>query len=77
MAGLSQVDFDQMKVELDREWGKASSRDEGLRVIVSFGQRYGYKNVMAALQGRLPKRFSSGVDLEEWKAEQRAAEAET
>jgi len=75
MAGLNQNDFDGMKAELDREWNKASSRDDGLRVIVSFGQRFGYKNVMAALQGRVPKRFTSGTDLEQWKAEQRAAEA--
>jgi hypothetical protein len=74
MSGLSETDFDQMKAELDREWTKASSRDEGLRVIVTFGQRFGYKNVMAALQGRLPKRFTSGTDLEQWKAEQRAGE---
>jgi hypothetical protein len=76
MAGLSQTDFDQMKAELDREWAKAMSRDDGLRVIISFGQRFGYKNVMAALQGKVPKRFSSGVPLDEWKAEQRAAERE-
>lgn len=77
MSGLSQTDFDQMKSELDREWGKASTRDEGLRVIVNFGQRFGYKNVMAALQGRMPKRFTSGTDLEQWKAEQRAAEGDS
>jgi hypothetical protein len=75
MAGISQADFDQMKAELDREWTKASTRDEGFKVIVGFGQRFGYKNVMAALQGRQPKRFESGTDLEQWKAEQRAAEA--
>jgi hypothetical protein len=74
MAGLTQTDFDQMKAELDREWNKAATRDDGLRVIVSFGQRFGYKNVMAALQGRLPKRFSSGIPVDQWKEEQRAEE---
>jgi len=74
MSGLTQSDFDQMKAELDREWDKASTRDDGLRVIVGFGQRFGYKNVMAALQGRVPKRFTSGTPLDQWKEEQRAAE---
>lgn len=77
MAGLSQTDFQQMKDELDREWSKAASRDDGLRVIVTFGQRFGYKNVMAALQGRLPKRFSSGTPVDQWMEEQRATERES
>jgi hypothetical protein len=76
MAGLSQNDFEQMKNDLDREWTNASSRDDGLRVILSFGQKYGYKNVMAALQGRLPKRFSSGTPVDQWVEEQRAQERE-
>jgi hypothetical protein len=76
MAGLSQENFDQMKSELDAEWNKASTRDDGLRVIVNFGQRFGYKNVMAALQGKMPKRFSSGTPLEEWVEEQRQAESQ-
>ena len=74
MAGLSQTDFDQMKDELDREWGKATTRDDGLRVIVNFGQRFGYKNVMAALQGRLPKRFTAEMTVEQFKAQERATE---
>lgn len=76
MAGLSQENFDQMKSELNTEWNKASTRDDGLRVIVHFGQRFGYKNVMAALQGKMPKRFSSGTPLEEWVEEQRQAESQ-
>lgn len=74
MAGLTQTDFDAMKSELDREWNNASTRDDGLKVIVSFGQRFGYKNVMAALQGKLPKRFSSGTPLDQWIEEQHASE---
>ena len=74
MSGLTPEDFERMKSELDAEWNKASTRDEGLRVIVNFGQRFGYKNVMAALQGRLPKRFTSGTPVDQWVAEQRESE---
>jgi len=76
MAGLGKDEFEQMKQELDREWSKAQTRDEGLRVIVGFGQRFGYKNVMAALQGRVPKRFES-TSVDDWIAEQRKAEQVT
>ncbi len=73
MSGLGKDDFEQMKQQLDEEWNKAQSRDDGLRVIVSFGQRFGYKNVMAALQGRVPKRFEN-TSVDDWIAEQRKAE---
>ena len=76
MSGLSPEAFEQMKNELDAEWNKASTRDEGLRIIVHFGQRFGYKNVMAALQGRIPKRFTSGTPVDQWISEQREAEKE-
>lgn len=74
MSGLSQSDFEQMKEELGREWAKATSKDDALRLIVSFGQRFGYKNVMAALQGREPKRFTSGTPVDQWMEQQRAEE---
>lgn len=77
MAGLAQSDFEKMKQELETDWNKASTRDDGLRVIVTYGQRFGYKNVMAALQGRLPKRYASGTSLDSWIEEQHAAEEKT
>jgi hypothetical protein len=77
LAGLAQSDFEQMKQQLEKDWNAATTRDDGLKVIVSYGQRYGYKNVMAALQGRLPKRYTSGTSLDTWIEEQRAAESKT
>lgn len=74
MSGLSQADFDHMKSELDQAWGRATTKDEGLRIVVTFGQKYGYKNVMAALQGRQPKHLASGVPVEQWMDEQRSGE---
>jgi hypothetical protein len=74
MPGLAQSDFEKMKEQLDADWTKATSRDEGLKVILSYGQRFGYKNVMAALQGRLPKRYTSGTSLDTWIQEQRVSE---
>ena len=42
--------------------------------IVRFGQKYGYKNVMAAIQNRTPKRFSREKPLSEWVEDQREHE---
>ncbi|GEM_PF-3980518 len=77
MAGLSQEEFQAMKTELDQEWQRASTRDEGLQVIIRFGQRYGWKNVMSALQGRQPRRFTSGTPLDQWVEEQRGSEGDS
>jgi hypothetical protein len=39
-----------------------------LRVIVDFGRKHGFKNVMAVIQGRT-KRFDREVPVERWVAE--------
>jgi hypothetical protein len=44
-------------------------------VIVDFGRRYGYKNVIAAIQARTPKRFTREKSVSEWVDERRQEEA--
>lgn len=66
MAGLTHEEFDQAAREIQVAWSKAQTRDAGLNVIVEFGRKYGFKNVIAAIQGRTPKRFADGQALTEW-----------
>ncbi|HZU11667.1 MAG TPA: hypothetical protein VFB58_02420 [Chloroflexota bacterium] len=66
MAGLSEEEFEKIKPEILTAWERAGTRDAGLDVIVTFGRKYGYKNVIAALQGRQPKRFTREKTLDEW-----------
>ncbi len=66
MAGLTHEDFDRAAREIQEAWSKAQTRDAGLNVIVEFGRKYGFKNVIAAIQGRTPKRFADGQALTEW-----------
>ncbi|MGH2449290.1 MAG: hypothetical protein ACRDFS_11905 [Chloroflexota bacterium] len=66
MAGLSKEEFDTASKEIITAWQKAASRDAGFNVIVEYGRKHGYKNVIAAIQGRTPKRFSNGQPVSEW-----------
>jgi hypothetical protein len=66
MAGLTREDFESANKEIQEAWAKAQTRDAGLNVIVEFGRKYGFKNVIAAVQGRTPKRFADGQALSEW-----------
>jgi hypothetical protein len=66
MAGLTREDFDRATKEIQEAWANAQTRDAGLNVIVEFGRKYGFKNVIAAIQGRTPKRFTDGQALTEW-----------
>lgn len=75
MAGLTREEYDAAAKEIQEAWSRAESRDSGLNVIVEYGRKYGYKNVMAAIQGRTPKQFTREKSLDEWTAEQREEEA--
>ena len=75
MAGLSQEEFDQVAAEIRTAWERAESRDAGFDVIVEYGRKYGYKNVIAAIQNRTPKRFNREQSLTEWVDERQQEEA--
>jgi hypothetical protein len=75
MAGLSKDDFDSVAREIQAAWGAAQTRDAGFNVIVEYGRKYGYKNVIAAIQQRTPKRFEAGQTVDSWIAERKAEEA--
>jgi hypothetical protein len=66
MAGMGKEDFETASREIMAAWNAAETRDAGFKVILDFGRKYGYKNVMAAIQGRMPKRFEDGQDLASW-----------
>ncbi len=66
MAGLEHEDFERVRSEILAAWAKADSRDAGLAVMVEYGRKYGFKNVMTVLQGRTPKRFAGGQDVDSW-----------
>ena len=66
MAGLTREEFDAVTREIQTAWSAADSRDAGFRVIVEYGRKYGFKNVIAAVEGRTPKRFADGQALTDW-----------
>lgn len=74
MAGLTREEYDQAAKEIRDGWSRANSKDAGLQVIIDFGRKYGYKNVMAALQNRVPKQFEREKSVSSWIDEQKAAE---
>jgi hypothetical protein len=74
MAGVSQEEFDKLKGEILTAWEKAQTRDAGFQVIVEYGRKYGYKNVIAAIQGKVPKRFTREKSVDEWVEQQRSQE---
>jgi len=75
MAGLAQGDFDEAAKEIKEAWERAQTRDAGFQVIVDYGRKYGYKNVIAAIQGRKPKRFTRETTLSEWVDDRRQEES--
>lgn len=64
--GMSRDEFDAATKEILAAWQRAETRDAGLAVLVEYGRKYGYKNVIAALEGRVPKRFSREPTVDEW-----------
>jgi hypothetical protein len=74
MAGLTHEEFDKVTKEIQDAWGRAQTRDAGFNVIVEFGRKYGFKNVIAAIQGRTPKRFADGQAVTEWIDDRRKEE---
>lgn len=76
MAGLTREQYEGAATEIREAWDRADSRDAGLHVIVEFGRKYGYKNVMAALQNRVPKQFERGQSVSSWLDDRKREEAE-
>ena len=76
MAGLSEEEFRQVAQEIQDAWAGAQTRDQGFQVIVDYGRKYGYKNVIAAIQSRMPKRFSREKSVTEWVDERHKEEVE-
>ncbi len=76
MAGLSEDEFHRVAQEIQDAWNRAQSRDAGFQVIVDYGRKYGYKNVIAAIQNRTPKRFTREKSVTEWVAERHQEEVE-
>lgn len=77
MAGtMSQEEFDKAATEIMEAWNRAQTRDAGFDVIVVYGRKYGYKNVIAAIQGRTPKRFTREKSVDEWVEDRHKEEAE-
>lgn len=75
MAGMTQEQFEQIAAEVTAAWERAGTRDAGFQVIVDFGRKYGYKNVIAAIQGRLPKQFTREQSVDRWLDERHQDEA--
>lgn len=74
MAGLTREEYDQAAREIQTAWQRAQTRDAGFQVVVEFGRKYGYKNVIAAIQGRLPKQFDREKTVDEFIEEGKAQE---
>lgn len=72
---LSRDEFDHVAKEILEAWNRAETRDAGFQVIVDFGRKYGYKNVIAAIEGRTPKRFTRETTVSEWVEERHREEA--
>jgi hypothetical protein len=77
IAGLTREEFDQAAQEIRDRWQAAGTRDEGFRVIAEMGRKYGYKNVIAAIEGRVPKQFTRERGVDEWIEDRRQEEAGT
>ncbi len=74
MAGLTQEQFQEITKEVRQAWDGANSRDAGFRVITEFGRKYGYKNVIAAIEGRVPKQLTREKSVDRWLDERRTEE---
>ena len=77
VSGYSQEEFDRVAREIQAAWQKADTRDAGFAVIVEYGRKHGYKNVIAAIQNRTPKRFGREKPLDEWIDERRGENVES
>ncbi len=66
MAGITQEQFERITKEVRQAWDAADSRDAGFRVITDFGRKYGYKNVIAAIEGRVPKQLTREKSVDRW-----------
>ncbi len=73
--GMSEPEFQEVAREIHSAWDKAQTRDQAFLVIVQYGQKLGYKNVIAAIQNRVPKRYTREKSVSEWVADRRAEEA--
>jgi hypothetical protein len=76
MAGLTRDEFDQAAKEIQAAWNRADSKEAGFQVIVDLGRKYGYKNVIAAIQGRLPKQYTREQPVDKWVEARRQEESE-
>jgi hypothetical protein len=76
MTGMSQEDFDRASKEILSAWEAAETRDQGFKVIVEYGRKFGYKNVIAAIEGRVPKRYTREKTVDQWVTERTQEEAE-
>ena len=74
MAGLTREEFDRAASEIRQAWNNAQTRDAGFAVIVDYGRKFGYKNVIAAIGGRVPKQFERETSLTDWVDEQNRSE---
>lgn len=74
MAGLTREEFEGATAEIRAAWNRAETRDAGLDVIVEMGRKYGFKNVIAAIQGRTPRRFADGQSVTDWIADRHREE---
>ena len=77
MSEMTPEAFNEIAQEIRDAWNRATTRDAGFQVIVQYGQKYGYKNVIAAIQNRMPKRFTREKPLNEWVDERRKEESAT
>lgn len=75
MAGLTREEFDAVAAEILAAWERAETRDAGFAVIVEYGRKHGYKNVIAAIQRRMPKRFEAGQSVDSWVQERQREES--
>ncbi len=76
MAGITREEYEKIAQEVRQAWDRAGNKEAGLKVIGEFGRKYGYKNVIAALEGRLPRQFTREKSVDAWVEEQRGEEAE-
>jgi hypothetical protein len=78
VAGLTRDEYERAAIEIRQAWERAGPSDVRaacLQVIVESGRKYGYKNVMAALQNRVPKQFERGTSVESWVDDRKREEA--
>lgn len=75
MTAVSREEYDKLASEVRSAWDRAQTRDAGFQVIVEYGRKHGYKNVIAAIQGKVPKHYDREQSLSEWLDERHEEEA--